>query len=89
MKRRPATNKQITTSSKPLGQIIAESVQGKHDAWPLDDAYSAEGSFEERFNKGDNQIVLWEIYRCAKDSEPIPEWAAEAFCSLLIRVVKW
>ena len=87
MKRR-ATNKQITTPPKSIEQIIEESVQGKHTAWPLDDTYKAEGSFEERFNKGDNQIVLWEIYRCAKSGEPIPDWAAKAFCGLLIRVVQ-
>ncbi len=74
--------------SKSIDQIIEEAVQGKHTAWDLDPAYKAEGSFEERFNKGDNQIVLWEIHRCAKGRRPIPEWAAEAFCSLLIRVAQ-
>jgi hypothetical protein len=87
--KRPTTRKtRVTKPPKPLDQIIEESVQGKITAWPLDSAYRPEGSFEERFNKGDNQIVLWKIYGCAKNREPIPEWAAQAFCSLLIRVVK-
>jgi hypothetical protein len=62
--------------NKPLNQIIEESVQGEHDAWPLDPAYKVKGSYEDRYREGDNQIVLWEIYRCAKEGSAIPDWAA-------------
>jgi hypothetical protein len=76
------------TKPKRLSQIIEESVQGEHDAWPLDPAYKAEGSYEERYQDGDNQIVLWEIYRCAKEGSAIPDWAAEASADLFLKVVK-
>jgi hypothetical protein len=78
----------MSKSPKPLSQIIEESVQGVHDAWPIDPAYPAEGTFEDRFNAGDKEIVLWEIYRCAKGGTSIPEWAAKAFCDSLIRIAK-
>jgi hypothetical protein len=74
--------------NKPLNQIIEESVQGEHDAWPLDPAYKVKGSYEDRYREGDNQIVLWEIYRCAKEGSAIPDWAAQAFADLFLKVVK-
>jgi hypothetical protein len=72
----------MTQPSKPLSQIIEESVQGEHAAWPLDPAYKVEGSYEDRYKDGDNQIVLWEVYRCAKEGSAIPDWAAKAFADL-------
>lgn len=78
----------MITPPKMLSQIIEESVQGKHDAWPLDPTYKVEGSNEDRFKAGDNQIVLWEIYGCANSGAPIPEWAARGFVDLFIKVMK-
>jgi hypothetical protein len=77
----------MTKPSKLLNQIIEESVKGKHEAWPLDPAYKAEGSYKDRYQDGDNQIVLWEIYRCAQEGSVIPDWAAKAFADLFLKVV--
>jgi hypothetical protein len=85
MKRRATKKKQVT--SKPLGQIIAESVRGEHKAWPTDPAYSTKGSHEDSFADGDKQRVLWQIYDCAVAGAPIPKWAAKAFCDSLVAVV--
>jgi hypothetical protein len=74
-------------SSKPLGQIIAESVRGEHEAWPIDTAYLLEPSHEDGFSAGDKQRVLWQIYDCAVQGTPIPRWAAKAFCDALETVV--
>jgi hypothetical protein len=73
--------------SKPLGQIIAASVRGEHDAWLLDKTYAREPSHEKAFRDGDGQRILWQIYDSAQAGTRIPEWAANAFCDALIRVV--
>src|ERR1700733_381616 len=75
----------MTNPPKPINQIIEESVQGDHDAWPLDPTYKVEGSYHDRYKDGDNQIVLWEIYRCAKKGSAIPEWAEDAFIDLFMK----
>jgi hypothetical protein len=78
----------MTTRSKPLGQIISESVRTKHKAWPLDLNYSPNPSHEDGFKRhGDSQRVLWQIHDCARDGNSIPEWAATAFCDALVRVM--
>jgi hypothetical protein len=87
MKKRATRTKLVAKSSKPLGQIIAESVRGEHDGWPTDPQYSTKGSHEDRFNAGDKQRVLWQIYDCAVEGTPIPKWAAKAFCDALVAVV--
>lgn len=74
--------------SKPLGQIIAKSARGEHDGWPTDPAYPVVPSHEEGFRAGDPQRVLWQIYDCAENGTPIPEWAAKAFCDRLSRVAQ-
>jgi hypothetical protein len=75
------------TTSKPLGQIIAEAIRGEHEGWPLDDSFDPERSHEEAFKAGDGQRVLWQIYDCIQDGKRIPEWAATAFCERLIAAV--
>ena len=75
--------------SKPIGQIMAESVRDEHDAWELDPAYPKNPSHEDAFKRdGDNQKVLWQIYYCAERGERIPDWAATAFCDLFEQVMK-
>ena len=74
--------------SKPLGQIIAESARGEHDGWPIDPTYPAELSHEEGFKAGDTQRVLWQLYDCAANGTPIPEWAATAFRDRLSRIAQ-
>jgi hypothetical protein len=84
MKRRLAI-----TPSKPLGQIIVESVRGEHKAWPTDPAYSTGASHADGFTSGDRQRVLWQIYDSAVEGSPIPEWASKAFCDALVAVVTY
>jgi hypothetical protein len=74
--------------SKLLSRIIAESVRGEHDAWLLDKTYPKEPSHEKAFRENDDrERMLWQIYDSAQAGTPIPEWAANAFCDALIRVV--
>ena len=75
------------TTSKPLGQIIAEAVRGEHDGWHLDPAFKPEPSHEKAFEAGDGQRVLWQIYDCIQNRTTIPEWAATAFCERLVAAV--
>ena len=78
----------MTKPTKPIGQIMAESVRDEHDAWPLDPAYPKNPSHEDAFKRdGDNQRVLWQIYDCAERGERIPDWAATAFRDLFIKVM--
>jgi hypothetical protein len=78
----------VTKPSKPTVQIMAESVRAEHDAWPLDPAYPKNPSHEDAFKKDrDNQRVLWQIYDCFGDGDPVPPWAQTAFRDLLEKVV--
>jgi len=72
---------------KSLFDIIEESVKKGRGGWDIDPAHEAKGSYEDRFRKGDKQIVLWEISRCIKNRTSIPEWAGIAFRLALERVV--
>jgi hypothetical protein len=72
---------------KSLFEIIEESVEAGRGGWDLDPAHPAKGSYEDRFRRGDKQIVLWEISRCIKNDTPIPKWAGIAFRRALERVV--
>jgi hypothetical protein len=76
------------TDTKPLKEIISRAVKGESSPWPIDPdpAYKAEGSFEDRYNAGDKQILLWAIDDCAQRGEPVPEWAAEALSDILYRM---
>jgi len=78
MKKRPSDH---------IHDVIEGEISGKHrGAWPLD-SFGADDSHENRFQAGDNQAVLWEIYFCTKADKVVPDWAARAFRSLLMQVV--
>jgi hypothetical protein len=62
-------------------------VRGEHDAWLTDPAYPTGGSHEERYNAGDKQRVLWQIYDCSTSDTPIPKWAVKALTDSLVAVV--
>jgi hypothetical protein len=74
---------------KSLFEVIEDSVESGRGGWDLDPnpKYKAEGTFEDRFKRGDKQIVLWEISRCIKNSTSIPPWAGAAFREALKNVV--
>ena len=70
-----------------IRDIIYRSVMGKSNLWPIH-PFPAKGSLEDRFNAGDNQILLWAIADCAQNKQPIPEWATDALTDLLYRAVQ-
>jgi hypothetical protein len=65
------------TMSDALRDIIRRSVMGESELWPIDPHFPAVGSFEDRFNAGDKQILLWAIDDYAQRGEPAPQWAAK------------
>lgn len=67
---------------------IWRAVCGKPSPWLIDCKFKAEGTFEERFLKGDLQILLWEINCCARKKRPIPKWAADALYDKLFGMAK-
>jgi len=51
-------------------------------------------SLENRFKKGDKQILLWAIDYYAQKKQPIPEWAAKAlneliYCAAVGKFASW
>ena len=66
-----------------LRDIIHRSVMGTSKLWPIDPAFPAVGSLEDRYKAGDKQILLWTIDDCAQRNLPIPKWAADALNDLI------
>jgi hypothetical protein len=65
------------------------AVLGKPSPWLLDKFQFEVGeTFESRFNSGDHQILLWELFDCWRENRPIPHWAGEAPYSLLFGMAK-
>jgi hypothetical protein len=72
-----------------LDRAIVRAVRGEPSPWPLDRAHAPKGTFEDRFNAGDKQILLWAIWDCAERGEAIPRWATEALHTVLMRAAKF
>jgi hypothetical protein len=45
-----------------------------------------EGTFQQRFARGDLQTVLWAIALAAEDQEQVPKWATDALMEALLQV---
>jgi hypothetical protein len=71
------------TMSDALRDIIRRSVMGESELWPIDPHFPAVGSFEDRFNAGDKQILLWAIDDYAQRGEPVPQWAAKELNNII------
>ena len=71
-----------------MRDIIRRSVMGELTLWPIDHKYPARGSLEERFKRGDRQILLWAIEDCARKKLPIPDWAANALKDIIYGAVQ-
>jgi hypothetical protein len=69
-----------------LEEMIDRAVMGKPSPWETDPAFPPKGTFEERFNAGDKQILLWEIMYSARRGKPAPEWAAKALKDIMYRM---
>jgi hypothetical protein len=67
-----------------LEEMIDAAVLGDTTSpWDIDPKYSAVGSLQDRFEKGDNQLLLWAIHFSARKGEPVPEWAAKALAEVM------
>ena len=53
-----------------LDRAIVRAVRGEPSPWPLDRAHAPKGTFENRLNAGDKQILLWAIWDCAERAKP-------------------
>jgi hypothetical protein len=62
---------------------ILRAARGEPSAWPADN-YSTQGTHQERFDRGDKQMVLWAIVLAAIDGKQIPKWAAHALEKAMI-----
>jgi hypothetical protein len=71
-----------------IDYAIWRKVHGKPSPWLLDSKFKKEGSFEDRFNSGDHQILLWELHDCARIGRCIPKWAADALYKILYQMAK-
>ena len=74
-----------------LNEQIFRAIRGEPSLWPIDDRnpeLGAYGTYEERFRRGDKQILLWAIEHCACHGQLIPLWAAEELKSVLLRMAK-
>jgi len=72
-----------------LNDIIFRAVKGEaSNPWPLDPAFEPKGSFKERFEARDKQILLWTIWDYARRGRPTPKWAAAALNEIMFSAVK-
>src|SRR5262249_35093145 len=54
--------------------------------WPIDEHHAPVGTFQQRFERGDLQRVLWAIALAAQDREQISTWATDALVEKLLQV---
>ena len=71
-----------------LDEAIFRAVRGEPSLWPVDPEHRVDGTYKERFERGDKQILLWAIEDHARNKKPIPEWAIEALKNALLRFAK-
>jgi hypothetical protein len=67
-----------------LEEMIDAKVLGDPTSpWDIDPKYPHAGSLQDRFNAGDQQILLWAIHFSARKGEKVPEWAAKALAKIM------
>jgi hypothetical protein len=64
---------------------ILRAARGEPSAWPADN-YSTRGTYQERFNRGDKQMLLWAIVLDAEDRKPTPAWTIDSLKRALIEM---
>jgi len=69
-----------------LRRAIIDAVRGKQSPWPIDEHHPRGGTFQQRFDRGDLQIMLWAIALAAENQEQIPKWATDALMEKLLQV---
>ena len=55
---------------------ILRCARGEPSAWPADN-YSTHGTYQQRFDRGDQQMGLWAIVLAAIGGEQPPKWATD------------
>ena len=61
-----------------LEEMIDAAVLGdKTSPWDIDPKHPPVGNFQDRFNAGDQQILLWEIHFSAREGKPVPVWGGK------------
>ena len=71
-----------------LEEMIDAAVLGdKTSPWDIDPKHPPVGNFQDRFNAGDQQILLWEIHFSARGGQKVPEWAAKALAKIMYEAV--
>jgi hypothetical protein len=74
----------MSRAPDPLEEMIDAAVLGdKTSPWDIDPKHPPVGNFQDRFNAGDQQILLWEIHFSAREGEKVPEWAAKALAKIM------
>jgi hypothetical protein len=71
-----------------LDDAIFRAVRGEPSLWPVDPEHRVDGSYKERYERGDKQILLWAIEDHARNNKQIPEWAVVALKNALLRFAK-
>src|SRR5262245_2621144 len=67
-----------------LEEMIDAAVLGDPTSpWDIDPKHPPDGSLQDRFDAGDEQILLWAIMFPAREEKPVPEWAAKALANVL------
>lgn len=79
-KRKPLRFEQIDLRCR---EDILRQARGDPSAWPGDN-YSTHGTYQERFNRGDKQMMLWAIVLDAEDGKLTPAWAIDQLRRALI-----
>jgi len=70
-----------------LRQAIIAAVRGEQSPWPIDEHHPPRGgTFQQRFDRGDLQIMLWAIALAAENQEQPPKWATDALMEKLLQV---
>jgi hypothetical protein len=81
-KRKPLRFEQIDLRCQ---EDILRQARGQPSAWPGDN-YSTLDTYQERFDRGDKQMMLWAIVLDAEDRKPTPVWAIDKLRRALIEM---
>ena len=81
-KRKPLRYEQLDPRCR---EDILRQAGGEPSAWPGDN-YSIHGTYQQRFHRGDKQMMLWAIVLDAEDCKPAPAWAIDKLRRALIEM---
>jgi hypothetical protein len=65
---------------------ILRTARGEQSAWPGDQYFKLQGNYQERFEQGDKQMMLWAIVLEAEDGRRAPAWALKALKRAMIEM---